>query len=213
MRRLRFDDIHLRELNGIIDANQHTFRWLLYDQNDESQDTSPASSITDVDPKLDFTAAEARRAILRYEEVLRLQKERRLQTRQSFHHCLHSENGVFYISGKPGSGKSILMKFTCLEDKTTDELKAWAGDKVLVFARFFFWAAGTEKQRSLEGLYRVILWEQYAHALKLGKKFSLTLGIPWIKGRWQTRRRRLPYGRASCCLQTPCHERGNPTDP
>jgi hypothetical protein len=37
LKRLRFDEIHLRELN-ITDANQHTYRWLLYSPNDQGQE-------------------------------------------------------------------------------------------------------------------------------------------------------------------------------
>jgi hypothetical protein len=51
------------------------------------------------------------------------------------------------------------MKFICSDNRTREELKRWATGKELIFARFFFWAAGTEKQRSVEGLYRAILWE------------------------------------------------------
>jgi hypothetical protein len=51
------------------------------------------------------------------------------------------------------------MKFLVQQRRTRDELTVWAGDKKLVFAHFFFWNSGTDMQKSLEGLYRSILFE------------------------------------------------------
>lgn len=51
------------------------------------------------------------------------------------------------------------MKLLCRESRTRSELELWAGQKKLVFAQFFFWNAGSPLQKSLEGLYRMILWQ------------------------------------------------------
>ena len=49
---------------------------------------------------------------------------------------------VFWVTGKPGSGKSTLMKFLCSHDRTKATLQAWAGSgNKLVIASHFFWAA------------------------------------------------------------------------
>ena len=65
---------------------------------------------------------------------------------------------VFWITGKPGSGKSTLMKFLCSHDRTKAALQAWAGSgNRLVIASHFFWALGSTKQRSQEGLLRSLL--------------------------------------------------------
>jgi hypothetical protein len=76
-----------------------------------------------------------------------------------FRHWLREENGVFHISGKPGSGKSTMMKFLLSDERTKQELEKWAGPKQLVFAHFFFWLSGEKLQYSLEGLHRSILFE------------------------------------------------------
>lgn len=69
-----------------------------------------------------------------------------------------SSSGVFWITGKPGSGKSTLMKFLCSHDRTEAALQAWAGSgNKLVIASHFFWAMGSEKQKSQEGLLRSLL--------------------------------------------------------
>lgn len=86
--------------------------------------------------------------------------ENRQQQRQAFEQWLRSGDGVFHISGKAGSGKSTLIKFLTREEKTHLLLGKWAKDRgqKLIIARFFFWASGDELQRSLEGLYRAVLW-------------------------------------------------------
>lgn len=87
--------------------------------------------------------------------------ETRERQRDAFVNWLRSGDGVFHISGKAGSGKSTLMKFLAREDKTNHQLTQWAkaSRKELVFAQYFFWSSGDELQRSLEGLYRAILWD------------------------------------------------------
>lgn len=71
-----------------------------------------------------------------------------------------STAGVYWISGKAGSGKSTLMKFLCENERTKDALKVWTGpNHRLVIARHFFWAAGTEKQKSLDGLLQSLLYD------------------------------------------------------
>lgn len=75
-----------------------------------------------------------------------------------------SQNGVFWIKGKAGSGKSTLMKFITEHPTTDSHLKSWAGwDKPgtvrddLVIAKHYFWSPGTPIQKSQEGLLRSLL--------------------------------------------------------
>ncbi|KAK6855196.1 hypothetical protein PG995_008728 [Apiospora arundinis] len=101
-------------------------------------------------------------SLLSYEKTDRkLDEEKSEQetTRGHFNRWLTSESGVFYISGKPGSGKSTLMKFLAQNKHTQQQLIAWASDRQLVLVKFFFWISGSELQRSIVGLYRAILWE------------------------------------------------------
>lgn len=76
-----------------------------------------------------------------------------------FQNWLRSGSGVFHISGKAGSGKSTLMKLILATQRTHELLREWAGDKRLLFARFYFWSGGDQMQNSLEGLQRSILFE------------------------------------------------------
>ncbi len=70
---------------------------------------------------------------------------------------LKAENGIYWISGKAGSGKSTLMKSIVLHKDTKKHLQSWAGDHQLAMASFFFWSPGTQLQKSLEGLLRALL--------------------------------------------------------
>ncbi|KAI0199401.1 hypothetical protein F4808DRAFT_471683 [Astrocystis sublimbata] len=73
---------------------------------------------------------------------------------------LESENDLFWISGKPGSGKSTLMKFIAGHNSTRSALSKWATpDCQVILASHYFWIAGTPIQKSLQGLWQSILYE------------------------------------------------------
>jgi hypothetical protein len=71
---------------------------------------------------------------------------------------LKSGNGIFWLSGKPGSGKSTLMKFIVDNPRTSQALATWANGKRCVTASHFFWIAGETIQMSQEGLFRSLLY-------------------------------------------------------
>jgi hypothetical protein len=76
-------------------------------------------------------------------------------------------DSVYWITGKPGSGKSTLMKYIYSNPKTSQLLKIWRGEDMLLKAGFFFWAAGTTKQSSQEGLLRGLLYTLLAQCPRL----------------------------------------------
>lgn len=88
----------------------------------------------------------------------------------NFSQWLGSEDKLYWITGKMGSGKSTLMKFISEELPETSEagsvrrctpcLLQWARDQPLFIATFYFWAGsneGTRIQTSVQGLYRTLL--------------------------------------------------------
>ncbi|KAF2262909.1 hypothetical protein CC78DRAFT_618133 [Lojkania enalia] len=77
----------------------------------------------------------------------------------AFKQWLLSDNGVFWVCGKPGSGKSTLMRYLCDCQQTKQYLTTWAGKDRLVAVSFYFWTAGSELQRSQRGLLRHLLFE------------------------------------------------------
>ncbi|KAH8759553.1 hypothetical protein F5882DRAFT_479407 [Hyaloscypha sp. PMI_1271] len=68
-------------------------------------------------------------------------------------------NGLFYNTGRPGSGKSTLMKFVYENQRTTQGLEKWAGTAKLYTASYYFWNQGTEMQKSGIGLFQSLLYQ------------------------------------------------------
>jgi ATPase subunit of ABC transporter with duplicated ATPase domains len=65
-----------------------------------------------------------------------------------FQDWLLFQEGIYWIMGKAGSGKSTLMKYLYHHQRTKEALKSWASLKKLVVAKFFFWNAGASMQKS-----------------------------------------------------------------
>ncbi|EPS45160.1 hypothetical protein H072_844 [Dactylellina haptotyla CBS 200.50] len=79
--------------------------------------------------------------------------------RNNFWSWLKRGKGIYWISGKPGSGKSTLMKYIYHDTRTAEGLKLWSRDTKVITAAFFFWNSGTVMQKSLIGLLQCILYE------------------------------------------------------
>jgi hypothetical protein len=71
-------------------------------------------------------------------------------------------------TGKPGSGKSTLMKFLYDQERTFEALNVWSGTKPLFHTGFFFWNSGTVMQMSREGLLQTVLFELSQQILHAG---------------------------------------------
>lgn len=73
----------------------------------------------------------------------------------NFLQWLRSQNDtIFWITGKPASGKSTLMKFISTHGSLYDHLRVWAGEAKLIVANFYFWGPGSKIQKSRVGLLR-----------------------------------------------------------
>jgi len=66
-------------------------------------------------------------------------------------------NNTYWISGKPGTGKSTLMKFVSGHPRTAAHLRAWAKGRTLVKGSFFLSSLGNDMQRSRMGLLQSLL--------------------------------------------------------
>ncbi|KAH7268427.1 hypothetical protein B0J15DRAFT_486684 [Fusarium solani] len=79
------------------------------------------------------------------------------RTRDDFADWLASEGGTFYVRGKPGSGKSILMEYLFSHPTTMRELEKRSNSKkVICLAHFFSTLVGGDQQ-TLTGLRRTLL--------------------------------------------------------
>ena len=105
----------------------------------------------------------------------------------NFREWLETDDQLYWITGKAGSGKSTLMKFLCSPTALKNDaqkmpesdiaqkipeldiarercqchpfLKRWAGPSRLVIASFYFWNSGMEIQMTHTGLVRSLLFQ------------------------------------------------------
>lgn len=96
-----------------------------------------------------------------------LEEER--QDKMKFMHWLQHGEGIFWVTGRPGSGKSTFMKHIADSPHTRAALKQWSSPSEPVISSHYFWIFGASMQKSKEGLLRTLLFEifrQYPALLK-----------------------------------------------
>ena len=76
-----------------------------------------------------------------------------------FRKWLQFGDNTYWISGKAGSGKSVLMNYIANAPRTQEMLQTWAGDARLIIAKYFFWNAGAPMQKSQQGIQQSLLRE------------------------------------------------------
>jgi len=72
---------------------------------------------------------------------------------------LKTGTGIYWIGGKPGSGKSTLVKHIFEDGRFRQYLKDWAQRSPLCMASCFFWNSGTLDQRSQTGFFKTLLFQ------------------------------------------------------
>ena len=87
----------------------------------------------------------------------------------SFLRWLRQGSGIFWFSGKAGSGKSTLVKFVADDRRTLAALRRWARPAEVVIASHYFWAAGSAIQRSQQGLLQTLLFDIFRQVPGLAK--------------------------------------------
>ncbi|KXH56647.1 hypothetical protein CNYM01_06541 [Colletotrichum nymphaeae SA-01] len=68
---------------------------------------------------------------------------------------LKCDSSIFWCSGKPGSGKSTLMRYIISDARTRSALKVWGTNPLVV--SHFFWRPGTLMQQSIRGMFCSLL--------------------------------------------------------
>ncbi|CAP96924.1 hypothetical protein EN45_081780 [Penicillium chrysogenum] len=79
------------------------------------------------------------------------------RSKTTFVQWLEERQGLYWVNGQAGSGKSTLMKYLSDHQNTRDALHLWAGEHKLFIASFYFWNAGVDMQKSQLGLLQSIL--------------------------------------------------------
>ena len=76
----------------------------------------------------------------------------------TFMDWMEGDNGIYWVSGRAGSGKSTFMKFLAGDDRSEPIFEAWAGERTLVTARHWFCSQAQDPlQKSLDGLLRAVM--------------------------------------------------------
>jgi hypothetical protein len=73
-------------------------------------------------------------------------------------------DGIYWITGKAGSGKSTLMKFIQRHPKTYELLLQGSPGQEVIIATHYFWSAGTSLQKSQAGLFRTLLFQIFSQS-------------------------------------------------
>jgi hypothetical protein len=121
---IRFDTIEDRQI-AVREAHHKTFSWILHRSEDSQSHENFA----------DWLASDGN---LFWGKISKDEYSKTLLE--------NAMTDISTVSGKPGSGKSTLMKFICEHENTRKILETWAKSKgqELVTASFFFWNAGME---------------------------------------------------------------------
>ncbi len=85
----------------------------------------------------------------------------------NFPKWLEGDLALYWITGKPGSGKSTLMKYLHNDPRIPALLQHWSGELSLTIAGFFFWNSETEVQMSKLGLLQTLLHYAIGNDCKL----------------------------------------------
>ena len=126
LRSLKFKYMNERR-NMVAKSHGKTYQWVLRDGSDAEEPADVAES-----PKADAD-----------------------HPWDSFSDWLRSTEPEYWISGKPGSGKTTLVKYLLGHPQTRRFLELWSPGVVLV--SHFFWRPGTEMQQSIRGLFCSLL--------------------------------------------------------
>jgi Cdc6-like AAA superfamily ATPase len=73
----------------------------------------------------------------------------------NFMEWLLSEDSTYWVSGKPGSGKSTLVQYLARDPRTTKALSQWSTDCIIL--SHFFFKPGEDMQRTVKGMWSSLL--------------------------------------------------------
>ncbi|TPX12646.1 uncharacterized protein E0L32_000823 [Thyridium curvatum] len=133
LRSLTFPCRSLRHFS-IPEAQAQTYEWAFKDSSSVEGGMNPASR------DQDNSGTQPRAGIIKW---------------------LQWGTGIYWVSGKPGSGKSTFMKYLADKLLTLGRLSkaSHAGVDKSIIVSHYFWNAGTPMQKSEEGLLRTLLYE------------------------------------------------------
>ena len=122
--------------NHVTESYERTFEWIF---------DSDGESYAGVRSDIGTPQTELRQLLDAY----------KYKTWDNFHDWLKSESNIYWINGKPGSGKSTLVKFIVSSPLTQAALDIWRAGAIILF--HFLWKPGSRMQNSVKGFLCSIL--------------------------------------------------------
>lgn len=127
---LRYSSMNERR-NHVSDSHEDTFHWVLRTEEEADESVEEDDwSVDEDDQRPDIP---------------------------DFVGWLESEQQRFWVSGKPGSGKSTLMKFIIKHPRTLAALQRWRPESVIL--SHYFWKPGGGLQCSIKGLWCTLAYQ------------------------------------------------------
>lgn len=93
----------------------------------------------------------------------------------------NASDNVYWITGEPGSGKSTLMKHLSTSEATMDHLTQWSDGQPVMLAQCYFWAPGTDLQKSKEGLIRTLSLQMMSDDLLFNSAIEHAFPTLWVQ--------------------------------
>lgn len=163
LRSLRYPGFNERR-NQVKDAYNDTLKWIFVGDNDDDsdeshgsdveEDSSDASENSGSDPDWSDSDSKASQSEGDKNEEQELSSETKWD---SFSNWLCSTDAIYWISGKPGSGKTTLVKYILANKRTKEYLNMWSPGCEI--ASHYFWRPGSPMQRNMEGLFCSLLYQ------------------------------------------------------
>jgi hypothetical protein len=156
---LSFPEMQSRQEN-LKPQHVKTFEWLLDDlqvvaSDQASLNHGTSSEVASATNKATKDAdSEHDRSFIAVEE-----RSRRSAAAQDFSSWLRTGTDVFWIVGKAGSGKSILMNFIATDRRTAEALRCHMPEMTMHIVPVFFFLAGSSDQQSIPGMLKTILYK------------------------------------------------------
>lgn len=144
--------------NQVEIAYEQTFRWLFADADaDDSSYSGGGESCRSCSEELDDQDEHSEDDWTDVDTDDEPEEEPPDMVWSSFTDWLQSDLSMYWIMGKPGSGKSTLSKFILSEPRFKIALARWRCD--VFIACHFFWRPGALLQRSIKGMLCAIIYQ------------------------------------------------------
>lgn len=143
LRSLKFPAFNDRR-NQVAEAHENTFKWIFLGDDGPSQENLSESDLEDSDwEDSDLEGLDL--------------ADPSDASWDLFSNWLSSTAAIYWISGKPGSGKTTLVKYILNHPRTTTFLNTWSPHPLMI--SHFLWRPGTLMQQSIKGLLCSLLYQ------------------------------------------------------